>query len=461
MFKKERSIKNRIFRDIFALVLLIFGSIILIFNLCIKIYIGNIAGEQLRNISQIKNGIEIEQDKARMFQMVQTQLSAAMTNVNNIRTENKSFIVNSNYEVVEWHEKEEAKLIIEKIRQKNLSLEEIKEKNIRTSEGSYYVTMVLIEDGTVLKDYYLCFYVDITTITNFSQIINTVLIVVICIAMFFAAIITFILSERITNPIKKLSVLASEMGKGNFTEAQIDLQLNEIELRELSESMNKAAKQLERYDKDQKAFFQNVSHELRTPLMSIKCYAEGLKYEIMNKEKATNTIINEVNRMSQMVEDLLYVSKIDNITKSYEINKYDLREILASCTGRQKVIADDKGITFDFQFASKEVYMKCNENLISRAFTNLISNAIRHAKKYVTLVCKEEKDKIIIQIIDDGDGIAEKDLPHIFERFYKGKNGNHGIGLSIVRSIVEQNKGKVIAENSVDSGAVFTIEFKK
>ena len=462
MFKKEESIKNRIFRNVFSLILLIFGVIILIFNLCINIYIKSIAEDQLQNISSIKDSIVTPyNEKSRIIEQFQVEVNAARINLNNVRTEGKSFIVSSNYEVVEGKDIEEAELIIERIKHKNLDLEYIKEINIRTTMGSYYITMTPLADNEELQDYYICFYVDTTSVTNFARIINTFLMIVIGLVMFVTTIITIILSERITRPIKKLSELASDMGRGDFTKAQTNLNLKEIELKELAENMNKAAKQLEIYDKDQKTFFQNASHELRTPLMSIKCYAEGLQYGIMDEEKVVTTILNEVNKMSQMVEDLLYVSKIDNITKAYEKNKYDLREILASCAGNQKAIAENNKITFEFKFDKEEVFFNCNENLISRAFTNLISNAIRYAKEYITLVCKKEKDKIIVQVIDDGKGIAKEDMYHIFERFYKGKKGNHGIGLSIVKAIVEQNNGTIIAENvENDAGASFTITFK-
>lgn len=163
--------------------------------------------------------------------------------------------------------------------------------------------------------------------------------------------------------------------------------------------------------------------------------------------------------MSEMIEDLLYVSKIDNITKPYEITKHDLREILGLAAGRQKTIAENKGVTFDFRFDEKEVFLKCNEKLIERAFTNLISNAIRYAESTIILECRKDKTSIKISVTDDGEGVSEEEMPHIFERFYKGKNGNHGIGLSIVKSIVKQHDGEVYVENT-DTGAKFTIEFK-
>jgi len=274
--------------------------------------------------------------------------------------------------------------------------------------------------------------------------------------MFFVSVIaSHFLSNSITRPIEKLGNFAVGIGKGNFDTN--DFEFKDIELENLNAALNKSVEQLEAYDSEQKDFFQNASHELRTPLMSIKCYAEGIVYDVMEPKKASETILQETDKLSELVTDLLYIAKIDNISTIYTAEKSDLVEIIKACAVRQQAVANKKQIRFAFHFDENSITYECVAELISRAIDNLISNAIRHAASEITLSCYKNEDNIQICVIDDGSGIESETLPHVFERFYKGKGGNTGIGLSIVKSIVDQHKGHVRAENSNDGGAVFTI----
>ena len=178
----------------------------------------------------------------------------------------------------------------------------------------------------------------------------------------------------------------------------------------------------------------------------------------MDPVKSSGVIISETDRLSEMVEDLLYLSRIDSITASSKLEECDLRELLSNCALRLKSLAEERQIQFIFDFDEQPVNMYCDARHMSRAFANIIANAIRYAAASITLTCRQAEGKITIMAADDGAGIASKDLPHIFDRFYKGSNGNHGIGLAIVKSIVEQHHGRIEAQNTA-SGALFTITF--
>ena len=282
-----------------------------------------------------------------------------------------------------------------------------------------------------------------------------ILFVLISIMFVVAVIVTYFLSNSITQPIEKLGKFALNIGRGSFAPNNFDFK--DMELDALNTALNNSVKQLAVYDSEQKAFFQNASHELRTPLMSIKCYAEGIAFGLMEPKQASETILQETDKLSDLVTDLLYISKIDNITTAYRSAETDLTEVIRDCTARQQAMADKRQIRFTFDFGEDTVLYKCITELISRAVDNLLSNAIRYAVSEITLSCHRTRDHIIIRIADDGGGIDPESLPYVFERFYKGTNGNHGIGLSIVKSIVTQHGGYVTAENSNKGGAVFTI----
>ncbi|MGL5314609.1 MAG: sensor histidine kinase, partial [Peptostreptococcaceae bacterium] len=138
------------------------------------------------------------------------------------------------------------------------------------------------------------------------------------------------------------------------------------------------------------------------------------------------------------------------------LTECDLREVLSNCVLKQKARAITKGIEFKYDFDENPVLFNCDEKSIARAFLNLIENALRYAETEIIIGCKYGLDKIIIYIEDDGDGIKESDTLYIFDRFYKGEKGKHGIGLSIVKSIIDKHCGNIFAENS-SKGAKFTI----
>ena len=310
------------------------------------------------------------------------------------------------------------------------------------------ILSVVMRFAAITGDGYLGVYQDLGRVQNTQLVLVIVMFIV-------AVIVTYFLSNSLTKPIEKLGKFALELGKGNFTPN--DYKFREYELEELNSALNKAAKQLGEYDSEQRKFFQNVSHELRTPLTSIKCYAEGITFGIMDPKKAGETISKESDKLADMVTNLLYIAKMDNVLTAYKKTQTDLIKLIKECAERQNAIAAKEEITLKCDFDEDEIPYNCIDELMSRAVDNLLSNAIRYAKTTVTLSCKKEANKIIIKVTDDGEGIKEEDLPHVFERFYKGKGGNIGIGLSIVKSIADQHSAKIEVKNEEQGGASFEI----
>lgn len=136
----------------------------------------------------------------------------------------------------------------------------------------------------------------------------------------------------------------------------------------------------------------------------------------------------------------------------------DLREVLSLCVSEQHTEAEKKGLSFSFDFDENPVMLAIREQDAQRLFGNLISNAVRYASKEIRLSCHSSGESAIIRVADDGPGIAEEDLPHVFERFYKGKDGKHGIGLAIAQSVADAYQGTLTARN--ENGAVFEAAFR-
>ena len=213
---------------------------------------------------------------------------------------------------------------------------------------------------------------------------------------------------------------------------------------------------IEKEAERQQTFFQNASHELKTPLMAIQGYAEGIQAGVMDTASAAEVILEESDRMTELVEELLDISKIDMGRQQLAPSETDIRELLYDSIRAVEPAAAASGITIAPDFPEEPVMVKCDDTQMRRAVTNILTNGLRYAHSQLCLTCRPDKRKVIIRIQDDGDGIAEGDLPHIFERFYMGKSGKSGIGLALTKEIIHLHKGTIRAYNG-DSGAVFEI----
>ena len=212
---------------------------------------------------------------------------------------------------------------------------------------------------------------------------------------------------------------------------------------------------IEKEAERQQTFFQNASHELKTPLMAIQGYAEGIQAGVMDTGSAAEVILEESDRMTELVEELLDISKIDMGRQQLALSEMDVRELLYDGI-RAVEPAAAGGIAIVPDFPEEPVMVSCDDTRLRRAVTNILSNGVRYARSELRLTCRADKRHVTIRIQDDGDGIAEADLPHIFDRFYMGKSGKSGIGLALTREIIHLHKGTIRAYNG-ETGAVFEI----
>ena len=213
---------------------------------------------------------------------------------------------------------------------------------------------------------------------------------------------------------------------------------------------------IEKEAERQQTFFQNASHELKTPLMAIQGYAEGIQAGVMDTASAAEVILAESDRMTELVDELLDISKIDMGRQQLALSEMDVRELLYDSIRAVEPAAAAGGITIVPDFPETPVMVSCDDTRLRRAVTNILSNGVRYARSELRLTCRADRRHVTIRIQDDGDGIAEEDLPHIFDRFYMGKNGKSGIGLALTKEIIHLHKGTIRAYNG-DSGAVFEI----
>ena len=213
---------------------------------------------------------------------------------------------------------------------------------------------------------------------------------------------------------------------------------------------------IEKEAERQQTFFQNASHELKTPLMAIQGYAEGIQAGVMDAGGAAEVILAESDRMTELVEELLDISKIDMGQQRLTLSETDIRELLYDGIRAVEPTVVSSGITIVPDFPEEPVMLSCDDTRLRRAVINILSNGVRYARSELRLTCRADKRHVTIRIQDDGDGIAEEDIPHIFDRFYMGRSGKSGIGLALTKEIVHLHKGTIRAYNG-DTGAVFEI----
>ncbi|MCL2015370.1 MAG: HAMP domain-containing histidine kinase [Defluviitaleaceae bacterium] len=445
--------RTRILLNYAVLLLSTFLLVMIIFNVAASQYISNTAIAQL-NFGNIAISdtypLQIDENIPVSFSSSLNSYRIYASTFPLRRVNGQFYRHNPNSEVIE---------ILEKINENYFTIYDLQNRRIQTMHGVYYVSMHLSTSIIYTEPFYWLIYVDVTGLSQFVNTVNMFIISIMLTMCFIALCVAYFLARSITQPIKNLQKLSQDIGNGNFVPK--NLHLKDLELENLNNSLNKTAKKLGIYDESQKFFFQNVSHELRTPIMSVKCYAEGIFYDVMQPKEASGIILEEADRLATLVEDILYISRIDNITSSYSQTMVNLSEIIHKCILQQKPMADSNNIKFNFGKFDTTIEYICVADLIARVISNLISNAIRYAKSTITFTCYRADEKIIIKVQDDGIGLDAANIHRVFDRFYKGKGGHHGIGLAIVKAIIDQHNAIITAENTAGGGALFTIVFSE
>ena len=298
-------------------------------------------------------------------------------------------------------------------------------------------------------------------------------------------IAAFVVSTYITRPIKQLSNIAEKMSEMDFNARYEGSDKGEIGL--LGKSMNNMSEKLEQniaelkkanlelkkdIDKKEKLeqmrsdFLSNVSHELKTPIALIQGYAEGLKEGISDDPESMefycDVIIDESNKMNEMVKKLLTLNQIEFGDEETVLERFDIVELLNSVISANTLRASQKDISITFSAPEKNMYVWADEYKIEEVVTNYISNAINHCDFDMKIVVRTQRigDNIRVFVFNTGKHIPDEDIDNIWIKFYKvdkartREYGGNGIGLSIVKAIMD-SLGKECGVMNVDGGVEF------
>ena len=301
-----------------------------------------------------------------------------------------------------------------------------------------------------------------------SSAIETVIQISFVILPFFlilSAIGGYIITKNAFTPIEKIRRIAEKINEGNDLSQRINLGKGDDELHTLANTFDVMFDRLQTSFENEIQFTSDVSHELRTPITVILTQAEYGKDSISSVEDAQKSfgiIEKEGQKMSKLVSQLLTLARMERGRQKLNIENINLSELLEMIIETQTLSANTKNIKFITKIMP-EIYANIDEMMIMRVFTNLISNAISYGKQNgtVTVELFLQKNRIVSKISDDGIGILEDKLDKIWLRFYQvdpSKNGdNSGLGLSMVKKIVELHKGEIFVESELGKGTTFTI----
>ena len=257
---------------------------------------------------------------------------------------------------------------------------------------------------------------------------------------------------------------ARELAKGDYSVEFSGKDYREIA--ELSETLNFAARELEKTEGFRKELLANVSHDLRTPLTMIIAYAEGMRdLPGENTPENIQVIIDESRRLTNLVNDMLDISKLQAGVLEKETSIYNLTESIESVLERYNKLKEQEGYSIEFQY-EQEVFVEADEFKIFQVIYNLINNAINYtgADKWV-LVRQLIKDEVVrIEVTDTGEGIAKEALPYVWNRYYKVDKTHKravmgtGLGLAIVKNILILHEADYGVESEPGKGSTFWFE---
>ncbi len=375
--------------------------------------------------------------------------------------------------------------IVDMIRQPRLEIDTFTKflNNLFSSPDNYVVytrvdyrfkspTLVYgaILDNIEGENYFLYINSVLQPVDSTVSVLKDQLIIVTVISFLLALGLSFIIATRLTRPIENITKSAESLAQGDYNVVFEKGDYTEID--NLSDTLNYATKELSKTDELRRDLIANVSHDLRTPLTVIKSYGEMIRDLSGNNEEKRNyhlkTIIDEADRLSLMVNDMLDLSKAQSGLESLSNLTFNLKDTTAETLKRFSYFVDDAGFRFLLNVEGNTAVIG-DEKKIEQVIYNLISNAVNYStsEKEIVVNIIEEERHVYFEVIDKGQGIEKEQLDNIWDRYYKvGKShkratAGSGIGLSIVKSILVAHKAEYGVESELGKGSKFFFRLRK
>jgi two-component system, OmpR family, sensor histidine kinase BaeS len=331
------------------------------------------------------------------------------------------------------------------------------------SENTYPLLVNNKHIGTIIIGYFGTSYLSSASVTFIRTLNNSFFLSAIA-ALIFGLIISIIISKQLSKPLIKITQTANKMRSGNL-EVRAPVNSNTKEIDELSNSINYLAETLKNQEMFRKRLTSDMAHELRTPLTTLKTHVEAFIDGIWEPTpERFEAFYEEIERLTKMVNNLRSLAKLEETNLNLNKREINLSRELTKIVDTFKPLYIKKNYELTSSI-TPETNAIIDKDKFDQIITNLLSNSYKYLRPNgkVNVTLKKENNNIIIKVIDNGIGIPEKDLPYIFQRFYRSdlsrnKNtGGSGIGLTITKAFVEAHGGKIYINSKVHEGSTFTV----
>lgn len=302
----------------------------------------------------------------------------------------------------------------------------------------------------------------------------------IVILIFTGALLTVWIYSGISKPLKTLSEATHKIKNEDFDfeiEADGTDELSELcrDFEEMRKRLKEQAEEKETFDRQSKELISNISHDLKTPITAVKGYVEGIMDGVADTpekmDRYIRTIYIKANDMDRLINELTFYSKIDTNRIPYHFNKINVADYFDDCAEEVGLELRERNIEFSYiNLVDKDTVIIADAEQMKRVVNNIISNSVKYMDKpkgNVQIRVKDAGDFIQVEIEDNGKGISNKELTSIFERFYRtdasrnSAQGGSGIGLSIVKKIIEDHGGRIWANSKVGQGTTMSFVIRK
>ena len=317
-------------------------------------------------------------------------------------------------------------------------------------------------------------------IPEIKEMFSEMLLVGVVIICFMAGVLVMWVYRAFLHPLHKLQEATKQIRDGNldFTlevdnEDEIGMLCQDFE--EMRMRLKESQEEKLQYDKESKELISNISHDLKTPITAIKGYVEGIQDGVASSpeklDKYIRTIYNKANDMDRLIDELTFYSKIDTNKIPYNFSRINVSEYFGDCVEEVGLDMETRGVELGyFNYVDEDVIIIADAEQMKRVINNIIGNSLKYLDKkkgQINIRIKDDGDFIQVVIEDNGKGIAARDLPYIFDRVYRtdssrnSSKGGSGIGLSIVKKIIEDHGGRIWATSKEGIGTEIHFVLRK
>ncbi|MFD1177924.1 sensor histidine kinase [Paenibacillus puldeungensis] len=343
------------------------------------------------------------------------------------------------------------------------------EKSQTTAERSQY-SLDIRNDGQTIGTLEIQGLEDVFAPQNqqFLQMFSTLLWVALLIVVMGVCVFSVYLANGLSRPLQQIKRVATRMREGDLS-SRVELAANQkTEIEEVALSLNHLADALQQQEKLRKNLTADIAHELRTPIATIQSHIEAFQDGVWEPSPDKLEVCHEqVVRLVKLIHDLEYLTALENPMLKLQREKVNLNEVVRNSVNAVKGQFTHKNIILDIE-AKQEIYINGDYDRLVQVFSNLLNNAYKYTSEgSICVSISESTTDAEVSITDTGTGIAPDELPLIFERFYRGdksrnrKTGGAGIGLAIVKAIVEAHGGTVHVNSIVEHGTQFCVRIPK